>query len=149
MGALGHPAFALARRAPARRWPPDQRCFYNANPLSTAAALEHLAERGRLAPEGGRPRGHGRAGDSGSRHRQVGAVAPGRASPQACRCRAARAGLPGGRQRRGVPETRRRPLTPGLAALRAVVRSGDRVLVKGSRVMCLEAVADVFVVTYV
>ena len=82
-------------------------------------------------------------------HRQVGAVAA-RAGVAALVAVGplARGYLAGAR---GVPETHYRAptLTPGLAALRAVVRSGDRVLVKGSRVMGLEAVADALVVTYV
>jgi UDP-N-acetylmuramoyl-tripeptide--D-alanyl-D-alanine ligase len=115
---------------------------YNANPLSMVAALGHLAERAgerrRVAVLGDMAElGAGAAGY----HRDVGAAA-------------ARAGVQvlvavgplaqnylGGA--RGVEVTRWAPtLEDGLAALRELLRPGDCVLVKGSRAMRLEAVAD-------
>jgi UDP-N-acetylmuramoyl-tripeptide--D-alanyl-D-alanine ligase len=115
---------------------------YNANPLSMAAALEHLRDRaagsrkvavlGDMAELGpGAP----------AFHREVGAAA-------------ARAGVdvlvavgPLARNyvqgARGVPLTRWAPtVEQGLAALRSVLRSGDCVLVKGSRAMGLEVIAE-------
>jgi UDP-N-acetylmuramoyl-tripeptide--D-alanyl-D-alanine ligase len=115
---------------------------YNANPLSMAAALEHLRDHaagsrkvavlGDMAELGpGAP----------AFHREVGAAA-------------ARAGVdvlvavgPLARNyvqgARGVPLTRWAPtVEQGLAALRSVLRSGDCVLVKGSRAMGLEVIAE-------
>jgi UDP-N-acetylmuramoyl-tripeptide--D-alanyl-D-alanine ligase len=115
---------------------------YNANPLSMAAALEHLELRagdarkvavlGDMAELGpGAP----------AYHRDVGAGA-------------ARAGVdvlvavgPLARNyvqgARGVPVTRWAPtVEQGLAALRGVLRPGDFVLVKGSRAMGLEVIAE-------
>jgi UDP-N-acetylmuramoyl-tripeptide--D-alanyl-D-alanine ligase len=115
---------------------------YNANPLSMTAALEHLAERagarrkvavlGDMAELGpGAP----------AYHRQIGAVA-------------ARTGVdvlvavgPLARDylqgARGVSEQRWAPsVEAGLAALRQLLRPGDCVLVKGSRAMGLEAIAE-------
>jgi UDP-N-acetylmuramoyl-tripeptide--D-alanyl-D-alanine ligase len=115
---------------------------YNANPLSMAAALDHLRDRaagsrkvavlGDMAELGpGAP----------AFHREVGAAA-------------ARAGVdvlvavgPLARNyvqgARGVPLTRWAPtVEQGLAALRSVLRSGDCVLVKGSRAMGLEVIAE-------
>ena len=115
---------------------------YNANPLSMAAALEHLDERaagarkvavlGDMAELGpGAP----------AYHREVGAAA-------------ARAGVdvlvavgPLARNyvqgARGVPVTRwAATVEQGLAALRTVLRPGDCVLVKGSRAMGLEVIAE-------
>jgi len=115
---------------------------YNANPLSMAAALEHLQQRagdarkvavlGDMAELGpGAP----------AYHRDVGAGA-------------ARAGVdvlvavgPLARNyvqgARGVPVTRWAPtVEKGLAALRTVLRPGDFVLVKGSRAMGLEVIAE-------
>jgi UDP-N-acetylmuramoyl-tripeptide--D-alanyl-D-alanine ligase len=115
---------------------------YNANPLSMAAALEHLRERcggsrrvavlGDMAELGpGAP----------AYHREIGAAA-------------ARAGVevlvavgPLARNyvqgARGVPLTRWAPtVEQGLAALRSVLRPGDCVLVKGSRAMGLEVIGE-------
>jgi UDP-N-acetylmuramoyl-tripeptide--D-alanyl-D-alanine ligase len=115
---------------------------YNANPLSMAAALEHLQQRagdarkvavlGDMAELGpGAP----------AYHRDVGAGA-------------ARAGVdvlvavgPLARNyvqgARGVPVTRWAPtVEQGLAALRSVLRPGDFVLVKGSRAMGLEVIGE-------
>jgi UDP-N-acetylmuramoyl-tripeptide--D-alanyl-D-alanine ligase len=115
---------------------------YNANPLSMAAALEHLQQRagdarkvavlGDMAELGpGAP----------AYHRDVGAGA-------------ARAGVdvlvavgPLARNyvqgARGVPLTRWAPtVEQGLAALRSVLRPGDFVLVKGSRAMGLEVIGE-------
>jgi UDP-N-acetylmuramoyl-tripeptide--D-alanyl-D-alanine ligase len=118
---------------------------YNANPLSMAAALEHLSERA------GERRKVAVLGDmaelgpgAAAYHREVGAFA-------------ARAGVsvlvavgPLAREylqgARGV-ETRWTPTVEGgLTALRAVLRPGDCVLVKGSRAMGLEAIADALAV---
>jgi UDP-N-acetylmuramoyl-tripeptide--D-alanyl-D-alanine ligase len=115
---------------------------YNANPLSMAAALEHLDDRaagqrkvavlGDMAELGPR---------APSYHREVGAAA-------------ARAGVevlvavgPLARNyvqgARGVPVTRWAPtVEQGLAALRSVLQPGDCVLVKGSRAMGLEVIAE-------
>jgi UDP-N-acetylmuramoyl-tripeptide--D-alanyl-D-alanine ligase len=115
---------------------------YNANPLSMAAALDNLNERasgrrkvavlGDMAELGpGAP----------TFHREVGAAA-------------ARAGVevlvavgPLARNyvqgARGVPTTRWAPtVEQGLAVLRSVLRPGDCVLVKGSRAMGLEVIAE-------
>ena len=115
---------------------------YNANPLSMAAALEHLGDRAA---------GHRKVAVLGDMaelgpgapayHREVGAAA-------------ARAGVevlvavgPLARNyvqgARGVPITRWAPtVEQGLAALRSVLRPGDCVLVKGSRAMGLEVIAE-------
>ncbi|HXV35087.1 MAG TPA: UDP-N-acetylmuramoyl-tripeptide--D-alanyl-D-alanine ligase [Gaiellaceae bacterium] len=115
---------------------------YNANPLSMTAALEHLEERAA---------GHRRVAVLGDMaelgpgaptfHREVGAVA-------------ARAGVevlvavgPLARNyvqgARGVPVTRWAPtVEQGLAVLRSVLEPGDCVLVKGSRAMGLEVIAE-------
>ena len=119
---------------------------YNANPLSMAAALEHLVERaeGRrtvavlgdmaeLGPE------------APAYHREVGAVAErlGVAALVAVGP-LARGYLEGAA---GIPETRRAAtLDEGLEAVRALLRPGDCVLVKGSRSVGLEAVADALAV---
>jgi UDP-N-acetylmuramoyl-tripeptide--D-alanyl-D-alanine ligase len=115
---------------------------YNANPLSMAAALEHLRERA-----GGR-RKVAVLGDmaelgpgASSYHREVGAAAA-RAGVQVLVAVGplARGYVEGAR---GVPLTRWAPtVEAGLAALRQVLRQGDCVLVKGSRAMGLEAIAD-------
>jgi UDP-N-acetylmuramoyl-tripeptide--D-alanyl-D-alanine ligase len=115
---------------------------YNANPLSMAAALEHLGDRAS---------GHRKVAVLGDMaelgpgapafHREVGAAA-------------ARAGVevlvavgPLARNyvqgARGVPLTRwAGTVEQGLAALRSVLRPGDVVLVKGSRAMGLEVIAE-------
>lgn len=115
---------------------------YNANPLSMAAALEHLRERA-----GGR-RKVAVLGDmaelgpgASSYHREVGGAAA-RAGVQVLVAVGplARGYVEGAR---GVPLTRWAPtVETGLAALRQVLRQGDCVLVKGSRAMGLEAIAD-------
>jgi UDP-N-acetylmuramoyl-tripeptide--D-alanyl-D-alanine ligase len=119
---------------------------YNANPISMAAALEHLAERaagrrkvavlGDMAELGpGAP----------AYHREVGAAAA-RAGVQALVAVGplARGYLEGAS---GIPETRWAPtVDDALAALRGVLRPGDCVLVKASRSMGLEAVADALAV---
>jgi UDP-N-acetylmuramoyl-tripeptide--D-alanyl-D-alanine ligase len=115
---------------------------YNANPLSMAAALEHLRERA-----GGR-RKVAVLGDmaelgpgASAYHREVGAAAA-RAGVQVLVAVGplARGYVEGAR---GVPLTRWAPtVEAGLAALRQVLRQGDCVLVKGSRAMGLEAIAD-------
>lgn len=115
---------------------------YNANPLSMAAALEHLADRGvgrrKVAVLGDMAElGPG----APAFHRDVGAAV-------------ARAGVevlvavgPLARNyvqgARGVPLTRWAPtVEQGLAMLRTVLRPGDCVLVKGSRSMGLEVIAE-------
>jgi UDP-N-acetylmuramoyl-tripeptide--D-alanyl-D-alanine ligase len=119
---------------------------YNANPLSMAAALEHLAERadgrrtvavlGDMAELGaGAP----------AYHREVGAVAA-RLGVQALVAVGplARGYLDGAR---AIPETRWAPtVEAAVDVVRAVLRPGDCVLVKGSRSMGLEAVADALAV---
>jgi UDP-N-acetylmuramoyl-tripeptide--D-alanyl-D-alanine ligase len=119
---------------------------YNANPLSMAAALEHLAERA------GERRKVAVLGDmaelgpgAAAYHREVGAAAA-RAGVQALVAVGplAREYLQGAR---GIPETRWTPTVEGgLATLRAVLQPGDCVLVKGSRAMGLEAIADALAV---
>jgi UDP-N-acetylmuramoyl-tripeptide--D-alanyl-D-alanine ligase len=119
---------------------------YNANPLSMAAALEHLAERAgprrRVAVLGDMAELGPRAAEY---HREVGAFAA-RAGVGALVAIGplARGYLQGAR---GVAETRWAPdLERGLAALRDVLRPGDCVLVKASRAMGLEAIADALAV---
>ena len=115
---------------------------YNANPLSMAAALEHLKQR---AGEARKVAVLGDMAELGpgapAYHRDVGAGA-------------ARAGVdvlvavgPLARNyvqgARGVPLTRWAPtVEQGLAALRSVLRPGDFVLVKGSRAMGLEIIGE-------
>jgi UDP-N-acetylmuramoyl-tripeptide--D-alanyl-D-alanine ligase len=115
---------------------------YNANPLSMAAALEHLAERagdrrkvavlGDMAELGpGGPAYHQEVGAIAARTGIAALVAIGPL---------ARGYLEGAR---GVAETRWAPdVEAGIAAARALLRPGDCVLVKGSRSLGLEAVAD-------
>jgi UDP-N-acetylmuramoyl-tripeptide--D-alanyl-D-alanine ligase len=121
---------------------------YNANPLSMAAALEHLRERagdrrtvavlGDMAELGpGAP----------SYHREIGAAAA-RAGVDVLVAVGplARGYLEGAR---GVPTTRWAPtVAGGLAALRGVLRPGDCVLVKGSRSMGLETIGDAIAVVH-
>jgi len=119
---------------------------YNANPLSMAAALEHLRDRA-----GGR-RKVAVLGDMAelgpgapSYHREVGAAAA-RAGVDALVAVGplARGYVEGAR---GVPLTRWAPgVEAGLAALRQVLRPGDCVLVKGSRAMGLEAIGEAIAV---
>ena len=119
---------------------------YNANPLSMVAALEHLAERagdrrkvavlGDMAELGpGAPAYHREVGGAASREGVEVLVAIGPL---------ARGYLEGAR---GVRETHWAPtVEQGLAALRRLLRPGDCVLVKGSRAMGLEAVAEALAV---
>jgi UDP-N-acetylmuramoyl-tripeptide--D-alanyl-D-alanine ligase len=115
---------------------------YNANPLSMAAALEHLGDRavghrkvavlGDMAELGpGAPAYHREVGAAASRAGVEVLVAVGPL---------ARNYVQGAR---GVPTTRWAPtVEQGLAALRTVLRPGDCVLVKGSRAMGLEVIAE-------
>jgi UDP-N-acetylmuramoyl-tripeptide--D-alanyl-D-alanine ligase len=115
---------------------------YNANPLSMAAALEHLVERAgdrrKVAVLGDMAElGPGAA----SYHREVGAAAS-RAGVDVLLAVGplARSYLDGAR---GVPDTRWAPsVEQGLATLRRLLRPGDCVLVKGSRSMGLEAIGE-------
>ncbi len=119
---------------------------YNANPLSMAAALEHLAERAggrRLVAVLGDMAELGPAATA--YHREVGAVAA-RVGVQALVAIGplARAYVAGGTT---IAETRWAPgAEEGLAAARNVLRPGDCVLVKGSRSMRLETLADALAV---
>jgi UDP-N-acetylmuramoyl-tripeptide--D-alanyl-D-alanine ligase len=115
---------------------------YNANPLSMAAALEHLDDRaagqrkvavlGDMAELGpGAPVYHREIGAAAARAGVEVLVAVGPL---------ARNYLEGAR---GIPLTRWAPtVEQGLAALRSVLRPGDCVLVKGSRSMGLEVIAE-------
>lgn len=156
--ALGLPLAGAARGAPdARlsRWRGEEAPLpgdgllindaYNANPVAMAAALEYLADRaeGRrkvavlgdmaeLGPEGP------------AYHREVGA-ATARAGVEALVAvgSLARGYLEGAL---GVPVTRWGPdAEAGLLALRELLEPGDCVLVKGSRSVGLEAVAEALV----
>jgi UDP-N-acetylmuramoyl-tripeptide--D-alanyl-D-alanine ligase len=119
---------------------------YNANPLSMAAALEHLAERA------GEHRKVAVLGDmaelgagAAAYHREVGAAAS-RAGVDVLLAVGplAKSYLEGAR---GVPATRWAPtVDQGLAALRQILRPGDFVLVKGSRSMGLEAIGEAIAV---
>jgi UDP-N-acetylmuramoyl-tripeptide--D-alanyl-D-alanine ligase len=115
---------------------------YNANPLSMAAALGHLKDRGTACRKVAVLGDMAELGPGAPAfHRDVGAAA-------------ARAGVevlvavgPLARNyvagARGVPVTRWAPtVEQGLAALRSVLRPGDCVLVKGSRAMGLEVIAE-------
>lgn len=115
---------------------------YNANPLSMTAALEHLGDRGagrrkvavlgdmaELGP--GAPAFHRDVGAAASRAGVEVLVAVGPL---------ARNYVQGAR---GVPLTRWAPtVEQGLTMLRGVLRPGDCVLVKGSRSMGLEVIAE-------
>jgi UDP-N-acetylmuramoyl-tripeptide--D-alanyl-D-alanine ligase len=115
---------------------------YNANPLSMAAALEHLAERagehrkvavlGDMAELGpGAPAYHREIGAAASRSGVDVLLAVGPL---------AKSYLDGAR---GVPATRWAPtVDQGLVALRQLLQPGDFVLVKGSRSMGLEAIGE-------
>ena len=119
---------------------------YNANPLSMAAALEHLAERaaGRrtVACLGDMAElGPGAA----AYHREVGAAAA-RVGVGALVAIGplARGYLEGAR---GIAETHwAHGLDDGLATLRRVLRPGDCVLLKASRAMGFEEIADALTV---
>jgi UDP-N-acetylmuramoyl-tripeptide--D-alanyl-D-alanine ligase len=115
---------------------------YNANPLSMAAALDNLNERasgrrkvavlGDMAELGpGAPTFHREVGAAAARAGVEVLVAVGPL---------ARTYVQGAR---GVPTTRWAPtVEQGLAVLRSVLRPGDCVLVKGSRAMGLEVIAE-------
>ncbi|HEV3407483.1 MAG TPA: UDP-N-acetylmuramoyl-tripeptide--D-alanyl-D-alanine ligase [Gaiellaceae bacterium] len=119
---------------------------YNANPLSMVAALEHLADRaegrrkvavlGDMAELGP---------DGPAYHREVGAAAARTGVEVLVGIGPlARGYLEGARR---VRETRWAPdVDGGLAALRDALRPGDCVLVKGSRAMGLEAIAEALAV---
>ena len=119
---------------------------YNANPLSMAAALEHLAERaaGRrtVACLGDMAElGPGAA----AYHREVGAAAA-RVGVGVLVAIGplARGYLEGAR---GIPETHwAHGLDDGLATLRRILRPGDCVLLKASRAMGFEEIADALTV---
>ncbi len=119
---------------------------YNANPVSMTAALEHLAERA----EGRRTVAVlGDMAELGAGaavyHREVGAAAA-RTGVQVLVAVGplAREYLAGAR---GIPETRcAQTVEGGLAALTPLLRPGDCVLVKGSRAMGLETLADALAV---
>jgi len=122
---------------------------YNANPLSMAAALEHLAER---AGNGRRVAVLGDMAELGpgaaSYHREVGAAAA-RAGVEVLVAVGplARGYVEGAR---GVAVTRWAPtVEQGLSALRALLQPGDCLLVKGSRAMGLEAIAEALAVVSV
>jgi UDP-N-acetylmuramoyl-tripeptide--D-alanyl-D-alanine ligase len=119
---------------------------YNANPLSMAAALEHLRDRA------GRRRKVAVLGDMAelgpdapAYHREIGAAA-GRAGVEVLIAvgSLARHYLEGASE---VPATCWAPgVDEGLAALRAELRPGDCVLLKGSRAMGLEAIGEAVLV---
>ena len=115
---------------------------YNANPLSMAAALDHLRERCRGARKVAVLGDMAELGAGGpSYHREVGAAAA-RAGVDVLVAVGplARGYVQGAR---GVPLTRWAPtVEQGLAALRSVLRPGDCVLVKGSRAMGLEVIGE-------
>jgi UDP-N-acetylmuramoyl-tripeptide--D-alanyl-D-alanine ligase len=115
---------------------------YNANPLSMAAALDHLRERA-----GGRRKvavlgdmaelGPGAPGY----HREIGAAAAQAGVDVLVAVGPLARGYVEGAG--GVPTTHWTPtVEDGLAALRAALRPGDFVLVKGSRAMGLEAIGE-------
>ncbi|MEO8290826.1 MAG: UDP-N-acetylmuramoyl-tripeptide--D-alanyl-D-alanine ligase [Gaiellaceae bacterium] len=115
---------------------------YNANPLSMLAALDHLAERAgdrrKVAVLGDMAE----LGPGGSAyHREVGAAVS-RVGVEVLVAVGplARAYVEGAR---GVPTVRWAPsVEAGLTALRQLLQPGDCVLVKGSRAMGLEAIAE-------
>ncbi|MDQ4082626.1 MAG: UDP-N-acetylmuramoyl-tripeptide--D-alanyl-D-alanine ligase [Actinomycetota bacterium] len=115
---------------------------YNANPLSMAAALEHLADRAGPRRKVAVLGDMAELGEGGPAfHREVGAVAARTGVAVLVAVGSlAREYLQGAQ---GVPETRWAP-TPeaALAALGPLLRPGDVVLVKGSRAIGLEAIAD-------
>jgi UDP-N-acetylmuramoyl-tripeptide--D-alanyl-D-alanine ligase len=119
---------------------------YNASPVSMAAALDHLVERaagrrtvavlGDMAELGpGAAAYHREVGAAVGRHGVAALVAIGPL---------ARGYLEGAR---GVPEMRwAHTVDDGLTAVRELLRAGDCVLVKGSRAMGLEVIADALAV---
>ena len=119
---------------------------YNANPLSMTAALEHLAER---AGERRKVAVLGDMAELGpaapAYHREVGAAAFHAGVEVLVAIGPLARGYVEGA--RGVRETRWAPsVEQGLDAVRRLLRPGDCVLVKGSRAMGLEAVAEAFAV---
>jgi UDP-N-acetylmuramoyl-tripeptide--D-alanyl-D-alanine ligase len=115
---------------------------YNANPLSMAAALEHMRERAGLRRKVAVLGDMAELGPGApSYHREIGAAAA-RAGVDALVAVGplARGYVEGAR---GIPLTRWAPtVEQGLSALRDVLRPGDCVLVKGSRSMGLEAIGE-------
>ena len=115
---------------------------YNANPVSMGAALDHLAERARgrrlvavlgdMAELGAEAAAY--HGEVGAAARRTGIELLVAFGPLA---RGYLEGAEGVDTRLWAPSAER-----GLAALAALVRPGDCVLVKGSRSMGLEIVAD-------
>jgi UDP-N-acetylmuramoyl-tripeptide--D-alanyl-D-alanine ligase len=115
---------------------------YNANPLSMAAALEHLAERARDHRKVAVLGDMAELGPGGAAyHREVGAAAArARVDVLVAVGPLARGYVEGAR---GVPITRWAPtVEAGLGALRQLLQPGDCVLVKGSRSMGLEAIGE-------
>jgi UDP-N-acetylmuramoyl-tripeptide--D-alanyl-D-alanine ligase len=113
---------------------------YNANPLSMATALEHLAERAgdrrRVAVLGDMAE---LGPDAAAYHREVGAIA----GKTGVATLVAVGELARGYLDAGIPETRWAPdAATAIPLVRELVRPGDAVLVKGSRSVGLEAVAD-------
>src|SRR5262249_28645545 len=113
---------------------------YNANPLSMAAALRHLAERGR---------GHRRVAVLGDMaelgpegpayHREIGALAAELGVDELIAIgELARGYLEGAS---GVPGSWAASREQGVALVEQALRPGDAVLVKASRAIGLEAVA--------
>jgi UDP-N-acetylmuramoyl-tripeptide--D-alanyl-D-alanine ligase len=119
---------------------------YNANPLSMAAALQDLAERARGARKIAVLGDMAELGAAARRfHREIGEAA-GRAGVSVLIAvgELARAYVEGAAD---VPETRWTPtVETAVPVLRELLRPGDYVLVKGSRAVGLEAVADALAV---
>jgi UDP-N-acetylmuramoyl-tripeptide--D-alanyl-D-alanine ligase len=115
---------------------------YNANPLSMAAALAHLRERAgsrRKVAVLGDMAELGR--DAPAYHRQIGAAAAESLVDVLVAVGPLARGYVDGAE--GVPVRRWAPtVDEGLATLRAELRPGDCVLVKGSRSMGLEAIGE-------
>lgn len=115
---------------------------YNANPVSMRAALAHLAER---AGERRRVAVLGDMAELGpgasTYHREIGHLAAQAGVGALVAVGPLARGYVEGA--RGIPVTRWAPgIDEGLAALEQVLEPGDCVLVKGSRAMGLEAIAD-------
>ncbi len=115
---------------------------YNANPLSMAAALEHLRERAGVRRKVAVLGDMAELGpDSPAYHREIGEAAV-RAGVDVLVAVGplARGYVEGAR---GLPVTRwSTAVDDGVGALRELLRPGDCVLVKGSRAMGLEAIAE-------
>ena len=115
---------------------------YNANPLSMAAALQDLVERGRGARKIAVLGDMAELGEEAPRfHREIGeAAARAGVSVLIAVGELAQAYVEGAFD---VPETRWTPtVEAAVPVLREFLRPGDYVLVKGSRAVGLEAVAD-------